>query len=211
MKITVLGTGHMGAALAVALQRTQHEIYLRGSKEGSITCLDLCKSLNLKEAKAHDLFESDIIFFVMPSSFIESAAAKLQGFNGIILSVVGIDNYLTDENKSSISASETIAQLIPTARVVHGFTWMSAETVQDSNKTIKPSVAHCSDDSVALDKVCNLTQEMGFKPVRAGRLINARFAEAAGFLWGAIAIEEGYGLDSFFEVHLENDGTFDIS
>lgn len=203
MKITVLGTGHMGAALAKALQRTPHDVYLRGSKEGSVTCINLCKSLDLKEATEQDLFESDIVFFVMPSPFIESAAAKIKGFKGIIISVVGIDSYLTDEKKSSISASETIAQLIPTAKVVHGFTWMSAETVQDSNKTIKPSVAHCSDDSAALDKVCNLTLEMGFKPVRAGRLINARFAEAAGFLWGAIAIEEGYGLDTFFEVHLE--------
>lgn len=204
MKITVLGTGHMGAALATALKRTNHEIYLRGSKEGSITCIDLCKSLKLKEATDDDLFKSDIVFFVMPSKFIENAAEKLQDFNGILISVVGIDNYLTSENKSSISASETIAQLIPSAKVVHGYTWMSAETVQDSNKTIKPSVVHCSDDSAALDKVCSLTQEMGFKPVRAGKLINARFAEAAGFLWGAIAIEEDYGLDTFFEVHLEN-------
>lgn len=203
MKITVLGTGHMGAALATALKRTQHTIYLRGSKENSTSCLDLCKTLNLNEAKDKDLFESSIIFFVMPSRFIEEAAEKLKEFTGIIISVVGIDNYLTDEEKTSISASETIADLIPNAQVVHGFTWMSAETVQDSNKVIKPSVVHCSDDAAALDTVCNLTKEMGFKPVKAGRLINSRFAEAAGFLWGAIAIEQGYGLDTFFEVHLE--------
>lgn len=181
MKISVLGTGNMGSALAKALKRTQHNIFLRGATEGSISCQNLCRTLSLKEAKSNDLMDSDIIFLAIPSKAITSATEQLQGFSGIIISVIGFDNYLNTENGNPRSASETVSDLIPTA-----------------------SVVHCSDDRTALLKVCELTKEMGFQTIRAGRLFNARFAEAAGFLWGAIAIEESYGWNTFFEVHPEN-------
>ncbi|WP_272663137.1 NADPH-dependent F420 reductase [Providencia sp. PROV134] len=203
MKITVLGTGHMGAAIATALTRTPHNILLRGSTDGSRSCMALCERLGLNEANKEDIINSDIVFFVMPSDFIQSAAELVKGFNGIIVSVVGFDNYLLNENQSPKSASETIADLIPTARIVHGFTWMAAEVVEHPDITGKTSVVHCSDDSRALNVVCTLTQEMGMSPVRAGKLINARYAESAGFLWGAIAFEGGYGVRTFFEVHPE--------
>lgn len=204
MKISVLGTGNMGSALAKALKRTQHNIFLRGATEGSISCQNLCRTLSLKEAKSNDLMDSDIIFLAIPSKAITSATEQLQGFSGIIISVIGFDNYLNTENGNPRSASETVSDLIPTASVVHGYTWMSSGMVEHPSKQVATSVVHCSDDRTALLKVCELTKEMGFQPIRAGRLFNARFAEAAGFLWGAIAIEESYGWNTFFEVHPEN-------
>lgn len=67
MKISVLGTGNMGSALAKALKRTQHNIFLRGATEGSRSCQNLCRILSLKEAKSSDLMGSDIIFMAIPS------------------------------------------------------------------------------------------------------------------------------------------------
>lgn len=205
MKITVFGTGHMGSAFATALKRTQHEILLRGSSKGSKTCSDLCHRLNLPEAETKDLLESDIIVFVMPSNGLFAASKEIEGYSGTIISVVGFDNYLSDDSKSSRSASETIADLIPSSTVVHGFTWMSAENLETPSTTVKTSVVHCSDNEVALDKVCHLTKEMGLNPIKAGRLKNSRYAEAAGFLWGAIAFEGEYGVRTFFEVHPEKE------
>ena len=207
MKITVLGTGDMGAALAKALKRTRHQVLLRGSAEGSGSCKALSESLGLPEAKIADIADSNIVFLVVPDAGLKSAAAQLEGFDGIIVSVVGVSGYLIDENKSKQSAAETVAKLVPGASVVHGYTWMSSGSVELSSERANTSVVHCSDDRDALNTVCHLSDEMGFKPVKAGKLINSRFAEAAGFLWGAIAIEEDYGWNTYFEVHPENSTT----
>lgn len=201
MKITVIGTGEMGSAIATAIvQRTKHEVFLKGSRPKSASVVKLCKELEVKEANEYDLLTSEIAILAVPGEAIEEAAKELGKFKNALLSVVSSSDYLKSDDASPVSAAEKFAELVPTAHVVHGFTSVAAQIMREPSKT-KSSVFVCGDNKAAVARISELATDLGFDPVKAGGLANARYAEAAGHLWAALAFDGGYGVRVHFEVH----------
>lgn len=56
-----------------------------------------------------------------------------------------------------------------------------------------PQVFVCGDDAAACGTVAGLVEAIGAVPVLAGGLVNARYAEPAGFLLVQLAYGQGLG------------------
>src|SRR5690606_4529956 len=127
---------------------------------------------------------ADLVVLAFPYSgvadLLPALAPKLAG--RIVLDVV---NPLTRVNKvfaiapvAEGSAAEAIQAALPESFVVSGFKNESAEHLVEIDKPVEGDVIICSDHAEAKQVVLDLVRRIPhYRPVDAGALLNARFAE----------------------------------
>jgi predicted dinucleotide-binding enzyme len=191
LKISVLGTGDMGGAIATAIsRRTNHTINVCGSVPGSASALKLIRDLGVGEATKENLLASDIVFVVVPATEIEKAASTLSGYQGIVVAVSVSGSVGRDGLPSS---AERIAAALPDASVVSAFTSIWSDVIRTPGTLGKTSVFVSSDSDVGRDLVSRLATELGFVPINAGPLVMALYAEVMGMFAVHLALDSGYG------------------
>jgi predicted dinucleotide-binding enzyme len=190
-RITVLGTGDMGGAIAQALaERTLHAVTVRGSRPGSASAAALVDRLALGEATDADIEQSDIVFVVVPAKAIPEIVPTLSDYGGIVVSVSVSATVGRDGQKST---AEQLAEALPAARVVNAFSSIWSTVVRNPGRVGKTSAFVCSDHEDAKDVIMGLTEELGFEPVNGGQLDVALYAEALGVFGYRLALDSGYG------------------
>ena len=123
MKLAIVGTGDMGGALAAALaQRRKYEIFVRGSRQGSPSALDLARQIGGAEAGDRDLIDADVVFVVVPWGALDAASRLLARCKGIVVSVVVPWDNGGDPRTNMTSAAERLAARLPGRRIVNAFT-----------------------------------------------------------------------------------------
>jgi predicted dinucleotide-binding enzyme len=86
------------------------------------------------------------------------------------------------------SAAEIVAKLANGARVVKSFNTQGAESIFDPKYGDEAaSNFYCGDDDEAKKVVRGLIADVGFDPIDAGPLRNARLLESAAMLWMAVS------------------------
>lgn len=190
LRISVLGTGDMGAAVATALsQRTDHSVAVRGSSPGSASAIRLIDELGLQQATESEIEGSDVVFVVVPPQAIASIVPTLEGFTGILVSVIVSRTVALDGQPSS---AEVLAATFPRARVVNAFTSMWSTVMRNPDTATRTSAFICSDHEDARTLVSDLATELGFEPVNGGKLSSAIYAEAMGMFAVRLALDCGY-------------------
>jgi 8-hydroxy-5-deazaflavin:NADPH oxidoreductase len=168
MRIGIIGAGNIGTALAKWLGAAGHEVMLSYAR-------DVAK---LEEAAR---------------AF--GAAGPLSGkivwdcTNVLKPDLSGL------EIGTATSGGETIAALIPEAKVVKGIPPF-AELMHGENPLISGTPADvfmCGDDAQAKAVVARLIEALPARSVDAGPLENARYVEPAGFLLVRLAYGLGMG------------------
>jgi len=203
MKLVVIGSGDMGSALATALAtRAGHDLRVRGSRLGSHSATRLAQELGVTEASDHDLWAADVVFVVVPWDSLAAAAALLDGYRGVVVSVIVPWVAGIDPRTDITSAAERLAQLLPSTKVVSAFTSVSSSLIRNPGNGERPSVLTCSDNEGARTTVMNLAKEIGLDAVNGGKLISARYAAGLGLLWTHLAFEAGYGDRVTFRVYV---------
>ncbi|HET7714986.1 MAG TPA: NADPH-dependent F420 reductase, partial [Bauldia sp.] len=93
---------------------------------------------------------------------------------------------------TTTSAAEEIQKLAPKAKVVKAFNTIFAELygLQLGPDDIPPQVPYCGDDGAAKQRVAAMIKAIGFEPIDAGPLRNARLIEPLGLM----TIHFGYAL-----------------
>lgn len=196
MKITVIGAGNMGAGLVRQLAGAGHEI--------RVTARDLRKAQLL----AHDLPRvsafpaetalggSNVVIVATAYADAVPALRALGDLTGKI--VVDITNPLTPDRMAlkighTTSAAEEIARALPGVEVVKAFNTVFAQVLADGPQLDGNQVAvfFAGDSERARQTVKVLIESMGFRPIDAGGLINARYLEPMG----ALNIYFGYGTE----------------
>jgi 8-hydroxy-5-deazaflavin:NADPH oxidoreductase len=191
LKISILGTGDMGGAIATALsRRTLHRILVRGSRLGSRSTAKLVSELGVAEGTDKEIAASDVVFVVVPAGAIPQALAPLAGFGGIVVSVSVSATVGQDGLPSS---AESIAAALPQAKIVNAFTSIWSTVVRNPGKGEKTSVFVCSDNDHAKAVVCEIAREAGFEPINGGKLAMALYTEALGMFAVRLALDSGYG------------------
>jgi predicted dinucleotide-binding enzyme len=191
MRISILGTGDMGGAIATALsRRTGHQISVRGSRPASDSAAKLMATLGVAEATDEVIAHSDVVFVVVPAGAIPEALAPLADFRGIVVSVsvsasVGLDGLP--------SSAEKIAAALPDAKIVNAFTSVWSTVVRNPGTGEKTSVFVCSDHDDAKAVVFEIAQDAGFEPINGGKLAIALYTEALGMFAVRLALDSGYG------------------
>lgn len=174
MKVAVLGTGNMGSGLARRLASANHTLALRGRNAAKTA--ELAQSLRAGTA-ASAARDADVIIIATPYSEAVGALREIGDLNGKV--VVDITNPLTPDFSGTTigfttSAAEEIQKAFPGARVVKAFNTVFAQLLAGSEPV---PVYIAGDDHEAKKLVQQLVTDIGFKPVDAGLLKNARHLE----------------------------------
>lgn len=200
MKIAVLGTGNVGGTLGSRWACNGHEVIF-GSRDPSgekVTellgrCGDNARAASANEAVA----EAEVVVMAAPWTAAQALIESVDNWQGKVLidcinplnaDFTGLDlGYTT-------SAAEQVSDWASGARVVKAFNTASTRTMADpvydgQNATM----FYCGDDAEAKATVSGLAEELGFQPVDAGPLSNARHIEPLAMLYIHLAVREGWG------------------
>lgn len=177
-RISIIGTGNMGQAIAGVFGKGGHSVQLLGEADASIAV------------------NGDIVVLAVPYSAVSSIAAERRdSLAGKI--VVDITNPVNFETFDSLvvpadgSAAAEISKLLPESKVVKAFNTTFGGTlaagVVGPNTT---TVLIAGDDAEAKSELAGAVAAGGLKAIDAGSLARARELEALGFLQISLAAGE---------------------
>jgi 8-hydroxy-5-deazaflavin:NADPH oxidoreductase len=193
MKVSVIGSGNMGAALAGQLAKAGHDVAL--TSRNAVTAAAVSGATGATVVPASRAAEADVI--ILATSAPDAAAALLSVGDLKNKVVVDITNPLTADYMGltighSTSSAEEIAKAVPGVRLVKGFNTVFAQLLGAGAALPqggKVAVFLASDDAAAKATVAELAGSMGFAVTDAGPLKNARYLEPLA----GLNIYLGYG------------------
>ncbi len=183
MNITVIGIGNMGSGLAKQLVRAGYDVAVAGrdldkARQLASSLGPRVTASDVKTAAA----KADVIVLAVPYEEAAAVLASLDDVAGKV--VVDITNPLTPDFMGltighTTSAAESIASHAPGVRLVKAFNTVLAQVMAEgpSFSTQRAQVFVASDDAGAKTAVCEIVQRIGFEPIDAGPLRNARYLE----------------------------------
>ncbi|MCX6590733.1 MAG: NADPH-dependent F420 reductase [Acidobacteria bacterium] len=188
MKIGMLGAGNVGQALGQGWMAAGHEVKFGSRQPGSVEAA---------------IAFGDVVALATPWDSTEAVlggrnlAGKilLDATNPIAPGLAGLTHGLND------SGGEQVARWAPGARVVKIFNTIGANMMADP--VINGQAAtmlYCGDDAEAKQVAAGLAAELGFEPMDAGPLEQARYLEPLAMLWITMALKYGHGREMGFKL-----------
>lgn len=191
MRISFVGYGNVGAALADKLQRQGHEVALATRDMNSDA---VCKA----QARNPALTAQPLVRAVQDAEAVFLAtpfAANAQVVPPLAQDLVGkvlvdctnpVGPGLTHGLNNRQSGSEALQALAPQARVVKAFTIYGFENLENSaypGYGVKPAMLFCGNDAEAKRTVAGLIDQLGWEPVDVGGIEQALHLEHMTLLW----------------------------
>ena len=191
MKITFIGYGNVGAALAGNLARLGHEVVLaKGREESESLKKALGRAPSLTAAPTGEaLARAEVVFLATPYGANEAIlgewGAALEG--KILVDCTNpVGPGLSHGLGSARSGSQVVQSLAPGAKVVKAFTIYGFENFEDTaypGYEVKPAMFLCGDDEPAKEAVSGLATQLGWEPLDVGGLEQALHLEHMTLLW----------------------------
>lgn len=199
MKIAVIGAGNVGKALGKAWARRGHDVIYGVRQPGDAKYQGL-KTAGVAEA-AH---AAEAILLATPWDATEAALTSAGDLSGkLILDAtnplslgpqgIGLAVGHTTSGGEQVGAWAKGAAVFKTLNTT-GFNNME----NSGGYAQKPVMFFAGDDSARRATVAALLADLGFEPVDAGPLSNARLLEPYAMLWIDLALRRGQGRDFAF-------------
>lgn len=189
MKVGIIGAGNMGSAFARRLSAAGHDV--------AITSRDVEDALgvasevgNAVRAIAQDELAGSAEVIIAATPYAHQvdalrASGKLDG-----KTVIEISNPMKPDMSGlavglTTSAAEEVARAVDGAKVVKAFNTVFAQVLEKTpsgSRAGTVQVFFAGDDDSAKNQVRSLIESIGFEPVDAGPLSNARYLEPLGML-----------------------------
>ncbi len=199
MNITLIGAGNMGAAFVKQLTQAGHQVRVTARHLEKAQALAAAHAGAAAVAADQALGDSRVVIVATPYADAVPALKSLGPLDGRI--VIDITNPLTADFMGltvghDTSAAEEIAKALPGVPVVKAFNTLLAQVLAEG-----PAFAHgrtapvfyAGDDEAARQTARALAESMGFEPVDAGGLKNARYLEPLAGLNIYFAYGAGHG------------------
>ncbi len=201
MRISIIGTGHVGTSIGSALTRKGHEVIYGSRNPDSARVLNGAKV----ETQADAVKNSDTVIMAIPYSALSETVSSLgaAAFSG--KTVVDVSN-IYNKNMEwafgfSTSGAEEFAKLVPGANVVKAFNTVFAKHMSAGMlKNEKLTLFMAGDSKEAKTRVQKLGEDIGFDVVDAGKLKNARYLEALGMMNIDLGANQKLGEDIGFRL-----------
>jgi predicted dinucleotide-binding enzyme len=194
MNITIIGAGNMGRGLIKQLSKAGHRITVTARDLDKATALATEFSGVKAAATASALGDSNVVVVATGYADAVPALQALGDLAGRV--VIDITNPLTADYMGltighSTSAAEEIAAAVPGAHVVKAFNTVFAQVLAEGPTLAGTQVPvyYATDSEQARQTARVLIASIGFLPVDAGPLKNARYLEPVG----GLNIYFGYG------------------
>jgi hypothetical protein len=199
MKIAVIGAGNLGGTLGRRWHEAGYGVVF-GVREPNG---EKYRALPAPRATPADAAQSaDVILLATPWPATQAALKSLGDLTGkILLDATNplLPNLAGLTHGHETSGGEQVAQWAPGARVVKAFNTTGTENMADPVYPSGPLVLpYCGDDPEAKKVTHELAAALGFAPVDAGGLSQARLLEPFALLWISLAYRQGLGRDFGF-------------
>ena len=198
MKISILGAGNVGMALARALLRTGQPVTLGVPDPAryaeAVAALGPRATLTGSDEAVE---RSEVVILAVPYAAALAIAQGRADWQGRVL--VDATNPLAPglaglSLGTSTSGAEQIAALAHGARVIKAFNSTGAETLADSRYAQgQPMMPVAGDDAAARQQVLALATLLGFDAIDMGPLSAARYLEPLAMVWIHLAFKQGQG------------------
>lgn len=189
MDISIIGDGNVGSALARGLERAGHRVATTGHDP----------------ERARQLAQSgEVVILAVPYDAVDDVASTI-GHRADGKTVVDVTNAITPDMKLAVgfttSGAEELQKKLPGAKVVKAFNTDFADTMESGEVKGEQLAAFVAgDDRQARETVLELAGDIGFDPVDAGPLENARLLEPLAMLNIQLAYKLGLGRQSGIKV-----------
>jgi len=146
---------------------------------------------------------ADVVVLSLPWRVAEAAVRSLGNLRGKIVidcmnPLAMRDGVLGLAMGFDTSGGEMVARWLPEARVVKTLNQVGAETMAAARRfPHPPAMLMAGDDPAAKNVVAGLLTDIGFEPMDAGGIRNARLLEPFGLAWITLA-RSGRGRDWAF-------------
>lgn len=195
MKVTVIGSGNMGAAFVKQLHAAGHTVRVTGRDAAKAAALAGHYPGTQAVEASQAAQGADVIVLATPYSNAVEALRAAGDVAGKV--VIDITNPLTDDYMGltvghTTSAAEEICQAVPGVELAKGFNTLFAQVLAegaDLGAGRKATVFLASDSERARQTARALAESMGFEVIDAGGLKNARYLEPLA----GLNIYLGYG------------------
>ncbi len=209
MRIAVIGAGSVGGTLGKAWLKRGYDVVWGIRNPADPKYAGLPKERVRSPTEAVDA--SDVVVIATPWSSTEAAVKSLENSlaNKIVLDCTnplgmgpdGLHLVLGFET----SAAEQIASWAPGALVFKTLNTTGSDNMAiAASYPVKPLMLVAGDDAETKPVVMDLVRTLGFDPVDAGPLKNARLLEPFAMVWIDQAIKRGRGRDFAFAMVKSN-------
>jgi hypothetical protein len=146
----------------------------------------------------------DVIVLAVPFTAIDETVREIgDAARGKV--VIDVTNALTHDRQLALgfntSGAEELQKKLPGAKVVKSFNTVFAKNMETGRVKDTPiSLFTAGDDSEAKQRVLGLGRDIGFDPVDAGPLRNARWLETLGYLNIQLGFTQKMGTDIGFKL-----------
>lgn len=207
MKIAIIGAGHVGSTLGKAWAAKGHEIVFGVRDPKGAKAQDALKAAGPKARAATPkdaASAAEVVLLATPWASTQDAVRSASDLAGKV--VIDATNPLKPDMSGlaigfTTSAGEEVARWAKGAKVVKCFNTVGAEHM--GNPRIagqSASMFLCGDDAAAKKTVAKLAADIGFDPVDAGPLTQARLLEPMALLWISMALSHGLGTGIAFKL-----------
>ncbi len=186
MKITVIGAGNVGSALARSAVAAGHTVTIAASSADKAAAVAAETGAVAASDNVSATAGAELVVLAVPHSAVASVAADIrEAVTGV--PVVDATNPLnatySDLDITGISAAGDLAALLPGSPVVKAFNTVFASRYATPTEAGTPlTVLIAGDDADAKAATAELASSLGFSPVDAGGLRQARALEEIAFL-----------------------------
>jgi predicted dinucleotide-binding enzyme len=207
LKIAILGTGGVGAALGSQWGAAGHAVmYGSRAPESEKVQQLVARSGQAAGAKsAREAIEgAEAILFAVPWPVARETLESLGDLGGRTL--IDCTNPLLSDMSGIelghvISAGEQIAAWSPGANVVKAFNSASVKVMLNPQfGEHRATMFYCGDDAAAKLTVRKLIEDIGFEAVDAGSLTSSRYLEPLAMLYIHLAFRQGFGSNCAFKI-----------
>lgn len=198
MKISILGAGNVGMALARALLRAGQPVTMGVPEPARYAAAVAALGPGATLTGSDDAVErGELVILAVPYPAALAIAQARADWQGRVL--VDATNPLAPglaglSLGTSTSGAEQVAGRANGARVVKAFNTTGAENMADSRYALAPAMMPVAgDDAAARQQVLALAALIGFDPVDMGPLSTARYLEPLAMVWIHLAFKQGLG------------------
>jgi predicted dinucleotide-binding enzyme len=207
MRIGIIGAGNVGGTLGRAWVKNGHDVVFGVPNPAAPRVRELLQSTGGKaragsvaEAAAHGA----VVVLATPWPATEGAVRQAGDLGGKV--ILDCTNPLKEDLSGlavghTTSGAEQVAAWASSKRVVKVFNTTGYENMARPSYGGTPiTMFFAGDDAEAKKVAAQLAREIGFDPVDAGPLANARLLEPLAFLWIYLAIKQGHGTGFAFKL-----------
>jgi predicted dinucleotide-binding enzyme len=200
MKIAIIGAGNVGTALGGGWQKKGHEVVYGVRDAASAKVSGMASRLAPPELAARD---ADVVVLTVPYGALQEVVGTLGSLDGKVVfdCTNPVGKGFVSAAPAGSSAAQQVAEWAKGARVVKVFNTTGFNIMLDPKfGNEAASMFFCGDDTSAKQTAAALVSDLGFEPVDAGPLKQARLLEQLALLWISMAMAHGHGRDMAFRL-----------